>query len=178
MNVVFLKIPTLVLLASLASAPQQLYAEPQAPQTASGEQIDLPVSLSKIKEAVSRAPVIRTEGTRPVFRVEVIAKKLSIVDILGKDYLIGPVPYGGMTHQEFLNMVTPVEYRGYSMFSNTEGMMVAATSVAMQWALLKAVDKLRDARTEHAKEAARKEVLDAMNELDEARKKAGLPSIR
>ena len=175
MNVVFLKVPTLVLLAALVSAPQQLFAEPQASQTANGGQVDLPVSLPKIKEAISRAPAIRTEGTRPVFRVEVIAKKLSIVDLLGKDYLIGPVPYGGMTHQEFLNMVTPVEYRGYSMFSNTEGMMVAATSVAMQWALLKAVDKLRDARTERAKEAARKEVLDAMNELEAARKKAGLP---
>ena len=174
MNVVFLQISTLVLLASLASAPQQQSAEPQAPQTANAEQVDLPVSLPKIKEAVSRAPAIRTEGTRPVFRIEVIAKKLSIVDILGKDYLIGPVPYGGMTHQEFLNMVTPVEFRGYSMFSNTEGMMVAATSVAMQWALMKAVDKLRDARTEHAKEAARKEVLEAMNQLEEARKKAGL----
>lgn len=176
MNVVFLKIPTLLLLASLASAPQQLYAQQADQATANVEQqVDLPVSLSKIKEAVSRAPAIRTEGTRPVFRVEVIAKKLSIVDILGKDYLIGPVPYGGMTHQEFLNMVTPVEYRGYSMYSNTEGMMVAATSVAMQWALMKAVDKLRDARTEHAKEAARKEVLEAMNELEAARKKAGLP---
>ena len=175
MTVVFLKIPALVLIAALANASQQPL-EAQSPTTAaSGEQLDLPVSLSKIKEAVSRAPAIRTDTTRPVFRVEVIAKKLSIIDILGKDYLIGPVPYGGMTHQEFLNMVTPVEYRGYSMFSNTEGMMVAATSVAMQWALLKAVDKLRDARTEHAKEAARKEVLDAMNELEAARKKAGLP---
>ena len=171
----FLKIPALVLLASLANAPQQP-AEPQsAPAAASREQVDLPVSLSKIKEAVSRTPAIRPQEKRPVFRVEVIAKAPSIVDILGKDYLIGPVPYGGMTHQEFLNMVTPVEYRGYSMFSNREGMMVAATSAAMQWALLKAVDKLRDARTERAKEAARKEVLDAMNELEAARKKAGLP---
>ena len=176
MNVVFLKVPTLVLLASLANAPQQP-AEPQSPPAAAnGGQVDLPVSLSKIKEAVSRTPAIRPQETRPVFRVEVIAKGPSIVDILGKDYLIGPVPYGGMTHQEFLNMVTPVEFRGYSMFSNSEGMIVAATSALTQWALLKAVDKLRDARTERAKEAARKEVLDAMNELEEARRKAGLPT--
>ena len=179
MNVVFLKVPTLVLLAFLANAPQQP-TEPQSPSAAvTGEQVDLPVSLAKIKEAVSRTPAIRPQETRPVFRVEVIANSPSIVDILGENYLIGPAPYGGMTHQEFLNMVTPVEFRGFAMYTNSEGMMIAATSFLTQWGLLKAVDKLRDARTERAKEAARKEVLDAMNELEEARKKAGLsPSSR
>jgi hypothetical protein len=68
--------------------------------------------------------------------------------------------------------VTPVEYRGYSMFTNTEGLTVAATSLALKWAYLKAVDKLKEARTERAKEAAKKEVLEAMNQLEEARKKA------
>ena len=173
-----MKVPALLLLASLAGAPQQpAGSEPQSPPPppASGEPVELPVSLSKIKTAIARRPIIRTEDARPVFRVEVIAKKMSIFDILGPDFLIGPVPYGGMTHQEFLNMVTPVEYRGYSMFTNREGLTVAATSLAMQWALMKAVDKLKEARTERAKEAARKEVLDAMNQLEEARKKAGLP---
>ena len=54
-------------------------------------------------------------------------------------------------------------------------MMVAATSIGLQWALSKAIDKLKEAKTERAKEAARREVLDAMNQLAEARKKAGLP---
>ena len=176
MGVVFTKVPALLLLASLASQAQQPpAAPPSAPAASSPEQIELPVSLSKIKKAVSRKPTIDPQESRPVFRVEVIAKQPSIFDILGPDFLIGPVPYGGMTHQEFLAMVTPVEYRGYSMFTNREGLTVAATSLAMQWALLKAVDKLKDARTERAKEAARKEVLDAMNQLEEARKKAGLP---
>ena len=110
-----------------------------------------------------------------MFRVEVFAKKPTVEDILGPDYLKGPVPYGGMTHSEFLNMVTPNEFKGYSIFTNKEGMIVAATSLAMQWALMKAIDKLKDAQTERAKEAARREVLEAMNELEAARKKAGLP---
>ena len=179
MNVVFLTAPALLVLASLAGAPQQAPAPESQPTVtaAKGEavEVELPVSLSKIKKGISQTPIIRPQDARPVFRVEVIAKRPSIFDILGPDFLIGPVPYGGMTHQEFLNMVTPVEYRGYSMFSNTEGMTVAATSLALKWALLKAVDKLHEARTERAKEAARKEVLEAMNSLEEARKKAGLP---
>ena len=73
-------------------------------------------------------------------------------------------------------MVTPVEYRGMSMFSNKEAMMVAATSVGLQWALMKAVDKLKEAQNERAKDAARREVMEAMNALEAARKKAGLPA--
>lgn len=176
-----MKVPSVLLAAMLIVAPLQAHAataQPaQQPTTAGNADtpIELPVSLSRIKEGLSRPAAIKPQEVRPVFRVEVIAKSPTVIELLGPDYLVGPVPYGGMTHQEFLNMVTPTEYRGYSMFSNKEGMMVAATSVALQWALMKAVDKLKDARSERAKEAARKEVIEAMNELEEARKKAGLP---
>jgi hypothetical protein len=111
-----------------------------------------------------------------VFRVEVFARKPTIEDILGPDYLRGPVPNAGMTHQEFLNMVTPDEFRGMAMFTNKEAMVITATSLALQWALMKAVDKQKDARDERAKNAARQEVIEAMNALETARKKAGLPS--
>jgi hypothetical protein len=177
---VFMNLPAILVVASLAGAPvpqagAPAQQPPEAPRSADDLQVDLPVSLSKIKKGISRPAAIKPQETRPVFRVEVIANKPSIVDILGPDYLIGPVPYGGMTHAEFLNMVTPDEFRGYAMFNNREAMTVAATSVALQWALMKAVDKLQEARTERAKEAARREVLEAMNELEEARRKAGLP---
>ena len=160
---------------AFAQAPSE---QPAPASQAAGSGVELPVSLEKIQKAISRPPAINTRTDRVVFRVEVFAKKPTIEDILGPDYLKGPVPYGGMTHQEFLNMVTPNEYKGYSIFTNKEGMIVAATSLALQWALMKAIDKLKDARTERAKEAARKEVIDAMNELDEARKKAGLSPVR
>jgi hypothetical protein len=139
------------------------------------DQVALPVDLDKIQRALARPPAISTKSDRHVFRVEIFAPKPTIGSILGPDYLKGAVPYGGMTHQEFLNMVTPVEYRGYSMFTNKEGIAIAATSLALQWALMKAVDKFKEARNERAKEAARQEVIAAMNELEAARKKAGLP---
>ena len=174
------RVPIVLLVFALAAAPGAALAQapPEPPPQASGEPIQLPVSLEKIQKAIARPPAIKPRTDRTVFRVEVFAKKPTVEDILGPDYLKGPVAYGGMTHQEFLNMVTPNEFKGYSIFTNKEGMMVAATSVALQWALLKAIDKLKEARNERAKEAARKEVLDAMNELEAARKKAGLSSIR
>ena len=147
-------------------------AQPREPVQAVPEgAVDLPVSLDRIQRALSRPPAIQPRSDRPVFRVEVFAAKPTVADILGPDYLIGPVPYGGMTHSEFLNMVTPTEFRGYSMFTNKEGMTIAATSLALQWALMKAVDKLKTARDDRAKDAARREVMEAMNQLEAAKRK-------
>lgn len=159
-----------VVAALLTGPPFQDAARPSAAPAAS-ESIELPVNLERIQEAISRPPAIKPTTTRPVFRVEVFADKPTIEDILGPDYLRGPVPNAGMTHQEFLQMVTPVEYRGMSMFTNGEALTIAATSLALQWAYMKAVDKLKDARTERAKEAARQEVIDAMNALEAAKKR-------
>lgn len=164
---------------TLAAGPQQqqppagpdVTSPVQSTQTAQDAR-DLPVSLDRIQRALSRPAAIQPRSDRPVFRVEVFAAKPTVADILGPDYLIGPVPYGGMTHSEFLNMVTPTEFRGYSMFTNKEGMTIAATSLLMQWALMKAVDKLKTARDERAKDAARREVMEAMNQLEEANRKA------
>jgi hypothetical protein len=80
-----------------------------------------------------------------------------------------------MTHQDFLDLVTPDDVKGYAPFSNGEGMMVAATSIALQWAVLKAVDKFKQAQDARAKEQARKEVEEALEALRKARRAAGLP---
>jgi len=82
---------------------------------------------------------------------------------------------GPMTHQEFLGMVTPKDVQGYAAFDNKQGMIVAATSFALNWALRQALQKLDDARTQRQKEAARKEVDDALAALRKARRDAGLP---
>jgi len=170
-----------------ASQTSSQSAQPPVPPAKPGEAqpadpVDLPVSLEKIQKKLSRDPAIKvdilpveTEGGLPTYRVQIDAPKLTIEQILGPDYLRGPVPYGGMTHQEFLDMVTPVEYRGYSMFTNKEGMTVAATSFALQWALQRAIHKYETAKQEREREAARKEVQDALAELEKARVKAGLP---
>ena len=167
-----MELHVLALLGLLIVTPQQGSGVDPAPDQAQAAAVDLGVSLDRIQEAVSRPPAMTLTTTRPVFRVEVFARKPTIEDILGPDYLRGPVPAnGGMTHREFLNMVTPQEFRGMAMFTNKEAMTIAATSLALQWALMKGVDKLKDARTERLKEQARKEVLEAMNAIEAARKK-------
>jgi hypothetical protein len=135
----------------------------------------LPVSLSKIQKAVSRPAAIRPESTRPVFRVQVFSRNPTIDDILGPDWRKGPTPLGAMTHQEFLDLVTPKDVQGYAAFDNKQALVVAATSFALKWAVQRAMDKLDQARTERQKEAARKEVDEALAALRKARREAGLP---
>ncbi len=139
---------------------------------------DLPVSVARIRRALSRPATLRLKSDRPVFRVEIFGRKPTIEDILGPDYLRGPVPYGGMTHQEFLSMVTPKDVQGYAAFSNKEGGVVALTSLSAVWALQKAIHKFETAKEEREREAARREVQDALAELAKARKAAGLPPLR
>lgn len=172
---------SVALLAAVAQGPRlqpQTGAVAEAPHAAAdggAEADELPVSLARIQRALARPSTLRFKPDKPVFRVEIFGRKPTIEDILGPDYLRGPVPYGGMTHQEFLSMVTPKDVQGYAAFSNTEGMVVAATSLATQWALLKAIHKVETAKDERAREAARREVQDALAELTKARKAAGLP---
>jgi hypothetical protein len=85
------------------------------------------------------------------------------------------VKHGAMTDQEFLNLVTPKDVQRYAAFSNTEGATVAATSFLLQWTLQKANRKYNETTDERARAAAKQEVLDALNELEKARGKAGLP---
>lgn len=131
---------------------------------------DLPVSLDRIQRALAKTPRLQFDETdRPVFRVQVFGDKPTIEEILGPDFAKGPVKHGGMTHQEFLAMVTPKDVQGYAAFSNEEGATVAATSFLLQWTLQKAIQEYRQTRDTQRRAAARQEVLDALAALEKAR---------
>ena len=144
----------------------------------------LPVSIDRIRKALSQPQVVSPDGA-PVFRVEVFGQKPYLEDLLGKEFWKGsaaPTPGGAaMTHQEFLATVTPAEFRGTAMYTQGEAMTLMAVGVVLQWAVEKAMQKLekaiqryRDARKIRAQEEARKEVQEALAALDRARAAAGL----
>lgn len=136
---------------------------------------ELPVSLDRIQRALSAKPALELKEQHPVFRLEVFGRKPTIEDILGEKFWIGPTPYGGMTHQEFLDKVTPQLAQPSAGF--TGKYLVAATALALmeQWALKQAIRKFRTAIGNREREAARKEVMDALVALEKARRDAGLP---
>jgi len=158
----------LLVCAILLAGPQQ---QPAAP--ASTE--DLPVSLERIQRALSTKPAIELKEQNPVFRLEIFGRKPTIEDILGERFWIGPTPYGSMTHQEFLDMVTPKWAQSYGAFTGKSLLAATALTLMEQWALKGAIYKFRNAIDNREREAARKEVMEALAALERARAAAGLP---
>ncbi|HYT73389.1 MAG TPA: hypothetical protein VEL79_01460 [Vicinamibacterales bacterium] len=160
-------------MAAAALACAVLLAAQQA-STPAAKPDDLPVSLDRIQRALSAPPAIDLKEQHPVFRLEVYGRKPTLEDLLGEKFWVGATPYGGMTHQEFLDMVTPKLAQPYAGFTGTSLLQVTALTLAEQWALKQAIHKFRNAATDREREAARREVLDAMADLEKARKAAGL----
>src|SRR5262245_8442144 len=135
---------------------------------------DLPVSISRIQRALAGPPPIELKEQHPVFRLEIFGRKPTIEDILGERFWVGPAPYGGMTHREFLDMVTPKMAQPSAGFSGKYPLAETALALMEQWALKSAIKHFRDAKTGREREAARKEVLEALAALERARRAAGL----
>jgi hypothetical protein len=170
-----------LLVCSFATAgPQQPASPPQQSQAASepapkpSASADLPVSLERIERALAAPPPVGFKEQHPIFRVEIYGRKPTLEDLLGEKFWIGPAPYAGMTHQEFMTMSTPKELQPYAGFTGKYLVAETALTLAEQWALKQALHKFKEARSDHEREAARKEVLDALAELEKARKAAGL----
>ena len=136
---------------------------------------ELPVSLDRIQRALAAPPALELKEQNPVFRLEVFGRKPTLEDILGEKFWIGPTPYGGMTHSEYLNMVTPELARPYAGFTGGHLVAQSLLTLAETWALKQAIKKFQNAMTNREKESARKEVMEALTALEEARRKAGLP---
>lgn len=159
-------------LASAQQAQAQTPLQDQKKAQTGVAPVDLPVDLARIRRALAETPKLRfDESQRPVFRVEIFGKSPTIEEIIGSDWSTAPLPYGTLTHQEFLKMVTPSDLQGYGGLTNSEGATIAATSFLLQWTLQKAIRTYNDTQDASKREAARKEVLEALKALEEARAK-------
>jgi hypothetical protein len=116
--------PTAVMLFSLAQAtgtsaqgaPSGAAAPPQASATTPVEGIDvsrLPISLSRIERQLRESSVREDhDGLRLRYIVDVYGQAPRIELFTKEDNLRnGPVPYGGPTHQDILQVITPQEHR-------------------------------------------------------------------
>jgi hypothetical protein len=160
------------LACALVLAVQQPAASSTAASPSTPSADELPVSLDRIQRALVAPAPIQLKEQHPVFRLEIFGRKPTIEDVLGERFWIGPTPYGGMTHQEFLAMVTPKLAQPYAGFTGKYLLAQTALTLMEQWALKTAIKHFRDAHTEHERDAARKEVLDALAALERARRAA------
>ena len=116
--------PTAVVLVALAQATQASAASPDdQPAAQSNPQVDvsrLPINVDRIHRQLRQATVREErDGLNLRYIVDVYGQAPKIELFNKQDNLqYGSVPYGGPTHQDMLNVMTPQEYRSPRMNMN------------------------------------------------------------
>jgi hypothetical protein len=161
----------MALVASLSGAPALAQTSAQTPATTPATppvtiqtpvpatDIDLPVDLTRIRRALNSTSAARLDETQLRFYLEIIAKQPTFKEFIGSyDLKNGPVKGAQMTHQEFLDMVTPKLLHSSAGFTATETLQVALVNWAAQTAVKKAVNALRNARNDDEVRAIRAQI--------------------
>jgi len=112
---------------------------------------NLPVDVNKIRTVVEQTPTptLNLQGMKARFYLRVDAKnQIRFSDFIGHfDLRSGPVPGAGMTHAEFMSMVTPKELYSAAGIKPTEALEMALTGWLAQTLARKAIDDIRKARS-------------------------------
>jgi len=120
----------------------------------------LPVDLRRIRGALDAPVRVRIIDGRIRFFAETVAptgpsfKELSV----NFDLRNGPVPGAGMTHQEFLSMVTPKELYGSGGIKPLETLEWGLVNYVGWWAVRKLYKELSETVDEAKKDAIRKQI--------------------
>jgi hypothetical protein len=111
----------------------------------------LPVDVNKIRTVVEQAPTptLNFEGMRARFYLRIDVKnQIRFSDFIGHfDLRSGPVPRAGMTHAEFMSIVTPKELYSAAGIKPTEALEMALTGWLAQTLARKAIDDIRKAKS-------------------------------
>jgi hypothetical protein len=116
-----------------------------------------PEDLDKIKSALEKTPTLILDEQQLRFYVRVYAKQPRFADFIGAfDLKNGPVPRAGMTHQDFLYLVTPKElYASSGGITPLESLQFAITNWAAQAIIKRGLQDIHNARTESEIQAIR-----------------------
>ena len=120
-----------------SAAAQTTPADPPAdpkPETSTIDPAKLPVSLRNIRHELATQPVAKTSGLKIQETIEVVgvAPKMPLLwNPETAKLATGPVPWGAPTHPDFIDLVTPQEFKNYPMDINA----------LVQWLLQHLADK-------------------------------------
>ena len=148
--------------AAIAQEPPAAPSQSPSTQTATAPAAPpATTDLERVKAQLQRSsPTLRLDEDPLRFYVEVVAKQPSIADLIGTYDLINGATKGGavMTHQEFLNMVTPREFYGSGGIKSYELLQFALTNWLGQQVIKRAIEDLRNARTEREVQEIRQRI--------------------
>lgn len=156
-----------VLVVSMASP--DLFAQ----STPTAATADLPVSLDRIRKGLEKTPALELVPLRredlPRFYAEVVGTPSFDTFLQNFDLVNGPVPYGGMTHREFLSMVTPKELYSSAGFGAAEVLQAAIMFKGIEWLARKAVAGAIDAKRASELNAVRSQIKVELGAIAQAR---------
>jgi hypothetical protein len=145
--------------APVAPAPPAFGAATDKPPAAQS----LPVDLDRIRQMAEKQPAVKLDEQQLRFYLLVQQGTPKFADFVGSyDLRNGPTKGGAaMTHQEFLNMVTPKELNelfGATSSSSFAMFQAAVMNAAAQSLIKKAVQDIRQARDEGEVQAIRERI--------------------
>lgn len=142
------------------TAPPVVSSQSTTPLPAQGAETPLPIDLKRIKGGLETPARVRIDDGKIRFFAETVApsgpsfKELSV----NFDLRNGPVPGAGMTHQEFLGMVTPKELYGSAGIKPLETLEWGLVNYVGWWTVRKLYKELSETVDEHRKDEIRRQI--------------------
>jgi hypothetical protein len=164
-------LPTLTTIraALIASCLVPASAFAQAAQDASpvGDSPQTPVTVTapprqfeRIQRALSQPSSLKLDEQQLRFYLEIVARRPTFAEYAkGYDFLHGPTKGGNpMSHDEFLQMVTPKEMYSSAGITASEQVQFALTNYIGQTLIRKALEELKKAKDAREVEAIRERI--------------------
>jgi hypothetical protein len=152
--------------ALLAGSPGTARAQSASAPPPATPGASVPVTsaeLARIRRALGQPAVLKLDDRQLRFYLEVTGRqpmKFSAAEFFkGYDLINGPTPRGNpMSHQEFLDMVNPKELHSTAGITPAEMLQFAVTNWLGQSLLKKALDDVRNAKTEREVQEIRERI--------------------
>jgi len=121
------------------------------------------VDINRVKEQDGRQPAVKLDEQQLRFYVLILAKEPKFEDFVGSyDLKNGPTKGGApMTHQEFLNLVTPRELNelfGATSSSSFAVFQSALMNAAAQTLIKKGIQEIKQAHNEREVQTIRERI--------------------
>jgi hypothetical protein len=178
MRLLALLFTAILTVPSMAAAQDPVSPPPEAASPAQGDP-QLPVSLSKIREALTTTPLLSlgTLDERPTFRIQ-IQEKQKLEDLLATlKFKPGPVPAGGINMAEqnrimFPSVDNPTRQQ-FGAFNQSELLTILIENLMGKYLGGKAISAASKAERASAEAAAKDEVRTAIAQYCSAQPRDG-----
>jgi hypothetical protein len=116
--------------------------------------------LNRIRQSLNQPSGLRLDERQLRFYLEIIARRPTFAEyVRGYDFINGPTKRGNpMSHQEFVQMVTPKEMYSQAGITASEQIQMAITNWIGQSLIRRALDELKDAKSEREVMAIRERI--------------------